>query len=247
MGMNIFDNVKYEKEKAMKRFIKFQQMKKILKVLEFVFVLCLLSWSTKKIIPSMVGFSNMVFEVFVSFLNPHFVFLIGNSIILSLFLLCNQHGQGNSSGDGNNINIYHEYSCSSETSTLTSEVPLTSSGVVPKVVEEEEMNKRVVESVQCEEVEVALAAAEHEIKRFQRTFSEKLKREIGVRGKKELRRSETENGRGGGGGGSGEGRVVGSLVKTVEHLSNEEFKLVIDDFIDKHRAFSKEPAHLRYK
>ncbi|GAA0146082.1 hypothetical protein LIER_42892 [Lithospermum erythrorhizon] len=246
-GMEVeFDNVKYEKENAMQRFNKFRKMKKIL------FGVLMLILSMKKI-PIFVKFSCKVFELWVYFLNPHFVFIIGNSIILALFLLCKQYDAENSTEN----DIFKAYSGQNEafevdltssltfevalTSPLTTEMGLTSPDAENGTLGKEELVAVAVENVECEASEVAIAAAEQEIRRFERTLSEKLKREIGVRQKKELRRSETENCRPAiSHGGGGERLMVKSTFKTVEHLSNEDFKLAIDAFIDKHKIFFNE-------
>nr|XP_043637943.1 uncharacterized protein LOC122608939 [Erigeron canadensis] len=83
--------------------------------------------------------------------------------------------------------------------------------VVPKIPEQEVT------------AEIVIKKAAKQIERFKRTQSEKLKSEITV--KRELRRSVTEK------------RMP---VKSVERLTNEEFRIAVEAFIEKQQKFLKE-------
>ncbi|KAG9150402.1 hypothetical protein Leryth_014596 [Lithospermum erythrorhizon] len=222
----IFDNVKYEKQKAMARFNMFQRMKKLLQVFELLVLLVLISWSTKKI-PLAVDFSGkFLLELINCLKKPHIVFVMENV------------------NESNDDDFEKDYDVQNNDFTKLINSPLVKTNEIPK--EEIEIINNEMQIVVAnnddgdrDAVEVAIEEAAKRIRRFERTQSEKLRRDIGVRKTKELRRSETENSRAVVRGG-GERRIVESEFNTVDHLSNEEFKLAVDDFINKHRVFFKE-------
>lgn len=74
--------------------------------------------------------------------------------------------------------------------------------------------------------ETVIKKAAKQIKKFQRTQSEKLKSEICVKARKELRRSVTEK----------------KKEKSVERLSNEEFRIAVEAFISKQQTFLKQQS-----
>ncbi|GAA0150033.1 hypothetical protein LIER_09060 [Lithospermum erythrorhizon] len=235
----IFDNVKYEKQKAMARFNMFQRMKKLLQVFELLVLLVLISWSTKKI-PLAVDFSGkFLLELINCLKKPHIVFVMVIFIVLVLVFLCKENVN-----ESNDDDFEKDYDVQNNDFTKLINSPLVKTNEIPK--EEIEIIKNEMQIVVAnnddgdrDAVEVAIEEAAKRIRRFERTQSEKLRRDIGVRKTKELRRSETKNSRAVVRGG-GERRIVESEFNTVDHLSNEEFKLAVDDFINKHRVFFKE-------
>ncbi|KAI3767139.1 hypothetical protein L2E82_17226 [Cichorium intybus] len=87
--------------------------------------------------------------------------------------------------------------------------------------------------------ETAIKQAAKQIERFQRTQSAKLKREISMKPRRELRRSVTERRR------SvevqtGDRNSSMTSSETVERLSNEEFRLAVEAFISKQQSFLKQ-------
>ncbi|KAL3634297.1 hypothetical protein CASFOL_021351 [Castilleja foliolosa] len=237
----VFDNVQHEKEKAMARFNRFRRIAKLWQFLEGLVVLGLIQWATGGFAAAVKVTGGCLVEFLLKYLhNHHVVFLIGNAIIISLFLLCRQ---SESSGDGGNL--YDDYVKYSEVSVSAQqrEPALSPSPIAAEAHDpveesgggdgEKQIVVRAPEAVvevkpQCDDVAVAIEKAKRRIQRFERTQSEKLKREISVKRRRpELRRSETDN------------RLEtvsesAAEVSEIETLSNEEFRRRVDAFIDKH-------------
>lgn len=226
----MFDNIKFEKEKAVARFNRFRRLLKLWQLLEVFVVFGLISWSSARL-PAVLRITGGYFVEFSTYLfNHHVVFLIGNAIIVLLFMLCRQNDDVSLSGGGDFYDDYVKYSEAAhrrETATLQDDMPAEESGSVSKekqIVLRTEERKGIP---QCDDVAAAIEKATRQINRFQRTQSEKLKQEIAVRPRRELRRSETENNR----------ETVSSSpsdASEIETLSNEEFRRRVDAFIDKH-------------
>ncbi|KAL2242002.1 uncharacterized protein LOC105159255 [Sesamum indicum] len=230
MEPRVFDNIKFEKEKAVARFNRFRRLLKLWQLLEVFVVFGLISWSSARL-PAVLRITGGYFvEVSTYLFNHHVVFLIGNAIIVLLFMLCRQNDDVSLSGGGDFYDDYVKYSEAAhrrETATLQDDMPAEESGSVSKekqIVLRTEERKGIP---QCDDVAAAIEKATRQINRFQRTQSEKLKQEIAVRPRRELRRSETENNR----------ETVSSSpsdASEIETLSNEEFRRRVDAFIDKH-------------
>ncbi|KAI3460339.1 hypothetical protein Pfo_017002 [Paulownia fortunei] len=233
MESQMFDNVKFEKEKAIARFNRFRRIVKLWQFFEVLVVFGLISWSSARV-PAVLKISGGYFDEFSTYLfNHHVVFLIGNAIIVLLFMLCRQNDV-NHSGAGDFYDDYVKYSeaAHQREPTLppipdTEDAPAAESGSgdgEKQIVVRKEEIKAIS---QCDDVAAAIEKATKQINRFQRTQSEKLKREIAVRPRPELRRSETDNCR-------KTASSESSDVAEIETLSSEEFRRRVDAFIDKH-------------
>ncbi|GFP88102.1 hypothetical protein PHJA_000953900 [Phtheirospermum japonicum] len=218
MEPRVFGNVKQEKEKAMARFCRFRR---IAKLWQFLQVLAVLGLMTGRF-PAALKISCGRFVELISnyLLNHHVVFLIGNTIIVLLFMLCRHNDASVSAAAGD---FYDDYVKYSEAAARQREPP-------PPIAEDAHAHgpaeepgggdgeKQIVEAVpQCDDVAVAIEKATRLIQRFQRTQSERLRREMSVR-----RPPET-----------GDRWETGGLSE-IETLSNEEFRRRVDAFIDKH-------------
>ncbi|KAL6522001.1 hypothetical protein OROMI_031878 [Orobanche minor] len=237
-----FDNVKHEKEKAVARFNRCRRVVRLWQLFEVLVVLGLISWSSGRA-PAVLKATGAYFVEFLSYylFNHHVVFLIGNAIIVLLFMLF-RHNDASVSGAGD---FYDDYVKYSEASNQRETAPLPPPRIVeesnPEAEEsgggggddEKQLVVRAQETEttsQCDDVAVAIEEAKRQIEKFQRTQSEKLKREISVRprSRSELRRSETDN------------RLEtvcfsrSADASEIETLSNEEFRRRVDAFIDKH-------------
>ncbi|CAI9763739.1 unnamed protein product [Fraxinus pennsylvanica] len=237
-----FDNVKFEKAKAMARFNRFRKITKIWQIFEGFLVFALVSWSSTRVSPVLKISGHFVLEVSY-LLNHHVVFLIGNVIIILLFVLCRQSDAGNVTGT---VDFYDDHVKHSETDKRNSSVSERES-TAPLVIAEaatvefgggDEEEKKIIvspDSMENENVTMAIEKASRQIKKFQRTQTVKLKREIAVKPRRELRRSETEN----------FGAIVTSGQRhstgittfdsaEIDTLSNEEFQRTVEAFIQKH-------------
>ncbi|KAL3505319.1 hypothetical protein ACH5RR_035160 [Cinchona calisaya] len=256
---SVFDNVKFEKEKAMARFNRFRKITKILQFLEVSVALLLISWSSTRIPGALKISGRCLFEVANYLFNPHIVFVIGNAIIVAVFVLCRENNAGKeNSGEGD---IYDNYLRHSEAHARAQERkvsvsqrdenPAPEPPATPEIKdlidgsgggdeEEDEDEKQIVyvfpeeKTEQFDAVTTAIEEATEKIQTFQRIQSQKLKREIAVKNPRvDLRRSETVK--------------VGRLrtterpemtsFDTVDKLSNEEFNLTIEAFIKRHQKF----------
>ncbi|KAK4434546.1 hypothetical protein Salat_0617400 [Sesamum alatum] len=234
MEPRVFDNVKFEKAKAVARFNRFRRLVKLWQFFEVLVVFGLISWSSARV-PAVLRITGGYFvEVSTYLFNHHVVFLIGNAIIVLLFMLCRQNDDVSLSGGGDFYDDYVKYSEAAahrrETTTVPVPEDVPAEESAGSVSEEKQIVLRTEETKgipQCDDVAAAIEKATRQINRFQRTQSEKLKQEIAVRPRRELRRSETENNR----------ETVSSGpsdASEIETLSSEEFRRRVDAFIDKH-------------
>ncbi|KAJ8532427.1 hypothetical protein K7X08_012350 [Anisodus acutangulus] len=223
-----FDNVKYEKDRSMERFNRFRKIMKMLQFIQVVVVFMLISWSWTRLPPAV--------KLSVYLFNPHVVFLIGNTIIVVIILLCRQTEANNSKPLTANFN--HEDVSPGDVQLVT-EKPVSSPASLPDMAEPDftgDENKQTVCSeskvpnkVQSNNIEEEMATKK--IKILERTQSEKLNRETAVNPKTELRRTKTDI-----------CRIVvrpgnRRQTKAVDTLSNEEFRLTIEAFIKKNQIF----------
>ncbi|KAK4429284.1 hypothetical protein Salat_1228700 [Sesamum alatum] len=238
METEVFDVVKFEKEKAIARFNRFRRIARLWQIFEVVVVFGLISWSSARV-PAVLKVAEACFVEFSTYLfNHHVVFLIGNAIIVLLFVLCRQNDTASLSGGGDFYDDYVKHSeaarqpepAPSETADAAYNPPTEVGGGGSRDEEKQIVvctEERTAVS-QCDDVTAAIEKATRQIRRFQRTQSEKLKREICVRPQPELRRSETQNRR----------KSVSSGERfdaaEIERLSSEEFRRTVDAFIDKH-------------
>ncbi|KAL8052623.1 hypothetical protein ABFX02_05G017000 [Erythranthe guttata] len=206
-------------------------------VCRLLVVLGLISWSPA-LVPAVLDFSGGFYVEFFSgyAFNPHLVFLFGNSIIALLFVLCRQSDALNLSAAGVGGDFYENYVRFGEAAEEREPVlPPPSDNMVEELSDGGDDEKQIVvraeEAVsESDDVAAAIETAVRQIERFQRTQSEKTKSQISVRPRPELRRSETtESCRQTG---SSSGPVVD--VAEIETLSGEEFRRIVDSFIDIH-------------
>ncbi|KAL3514673.1 hypothetical protein ACH5RR_027390 [Cinchona calisaya] len=246
----VFDNVKFEKAKAIARYNRFRKITKIFQFLEVFVALILISWSSTRLSGALRISGRFLFDVANYLFNPHVVFVIGNVIIVALFVLCRQNGGGSENSDDGDIYgdyVRHSEAHSQQQKVLAPDEEKNLAPDPPPTAEikdgmagsgDEAEEKQIVlcsKAEKCDEVTTAIETATKQIEKFQRTHSEKLKREIAVKPRSEIRRSETVKvGRG------RTGRIKTTSFDTVDKLSNEEFNLTIDAVIKQHQEFLME-------
>ncbi|XP_009785221.1 uncharacterized protein [Nicotiana sylvestris] len=244
----VFDNVKFEKAKAIARYNRFQNMMKMLQIFEVVVAVVLISWSWTRV-PVAVKLSGEVLVQVSAFLfKPHVVFLIGNGIIVAIVVLCRQTDAGSNDSVTDDILseeiLHNEVQQPIVTATCGGDVPILSCDSSPVTAEPSVAtteDKQVVSSelkvpeIQSNDVATAIDTATKQIQKFKRSQSEKLKREIATASShRELRRSETDMRRLVVRPGDGKSTVP---VEAVDTLSNEEFRHTIEAFIKKNQIF----------
>lgn len=226
--------VKIEKANAIARYQRFRNLAKLLQFLQLVLLLAFLSWSSTRFPDAVKTFKisgKYVAEFSTYVLNPHVIFLIGNAIVLSLYVLSRHIDLENSSTTTSVV--YEDYEKTENQSSIAAvEAPV-------EMIEEEKQivckeNSNVIIEKKSQVVEKAPII---QIKKLNRAMSEKLQQ---VKPRKEFRRSETQvrrvivN--------NGHQRMSRNLSKfeTVDTLSNEDFRLTVEAFIEKQQNFLRE-------
>ncbi|KAL1534828.1 hypothetical protein AAHA92_30959 [Salvia divinorum] len=209
----MFDDVKFEKEKAVARFNRVRNLMRLRQIIEVASVFAAVSWCAPAVAISagacLLDFSACLF-------NHHVAFLVGNAIIVLLYMLCRHSDGGAPAAD-----LYDDFVRYSEAARAPPP-PEQSEEEAPAEIGDGGCDKEMVVD-ECDNVAEVIEKATRQIKRFQRNRSEMtLRREIAVR--PELRRSETENRR----------KTVNPEAAEIENLSSEEFQRRVDAFIDKH-------------
>ncbi|KAL8250600.1 hypothetical protein R6Q59_034293 [Mikania micrantha] len=221
------DDIQVEKANALARYKRFHNISKIFRLIEVFIGVVLISWTSTRL-PTVFKASGEYLYVCSSYvLNQHVIFLIGNTIVVVCYVLSGHTDAGNETASPEIIENNHFRS--------RSEAVLNIEPVRPPVPE----TKQAVMKTDSEmPAEIAIKQEAEQIERFQRTRSAKLRREMPVKPRVELRRSVTERRR----------RVVTAGVgnstpasfETVESLSNEEFRLAVEAFISKQQSFLKQ-------
>ncbi|GER26548.1 N-(5'-phosphoribosyl)anthranilate isomerase [Striga asiatica] len=214
-----FDIVKMEKLKAITRYNLLRRFSVARHILELAALLAFISWSPAA--------ARTAVRISAHLLNHRLVFLVGNAIIALLFVLFRSAG-----GGGSVMN--EDYVKHSEAAAHQAPPPREVEGGC-------EERRTVAARPEAEpgkppgdDLAAAIERAAKQIRRFERTQSEKLRREIGARPRAALRRSESENRRAAA---AGEGGAV-----EMERLSSEEFRRTVDEFINRHWCKKKTKA-----
>ncbi|KAL1539530.1 hypothetical protein AAHA92_23998 [Salvia divinorum] len=228
MEPKIFDFIKFEKAKSIATF---NRIAKLRQYFELLLVLGLISWSSARAPALLRAATAYAVELSAYLFNHHVVFLFGNAIIFSLFLLCRRQSDAAAAAPSSGDDFYDEYVKHSDAAAAEAD-----SADLPRSEvsgEKKQIVARAEAKPQCDEnddVAAAIYNARRQIKRFERTQSEKLKREISAT----LRRSETEIRRKSV---SCDGERFDAAE--IERLSSEEFRRKIDAFIDENWSTKK--------
>ncbi|CAA0822004.1 Unknown protein [Striga hermonthica] len=219
-----FDIVKMEKLKAIARYNLLYRFAAARHILELAALMALISWSPAA--------ARTAARISAHLLNHHLVFLVGNAIIALLFVLFRSAA---AAGGGVGGVMYKDYVKHSEAAAAAHQAP------PPREAEGGYEERRTVAAraegeagkPPGDDLAAAIERAARQIRRFERTQSEKLRREIGARPRAALRRSESENRRAAAG---EEGAAE------MERLSSEEFRRTVDEFINRHWCKKKTKA-----
>lgn len=224
----MFDNVKFEKEKAIARFNRLHTIMRVRQLIEVAAVFAAISWCSSRAPAIFRSTAASLLDFSTCLSNHHIVFLIGNAIIVMLLMLCRRT---DAPAPARRRELYDDYVKYSETARAMPSPPQQGEEVA-LAAGLGDCDKQIVAvraeeataSSQCDDAAAVIEKAAKQIRRFQRTQSEVLRREIAVRQGAELRRSETECGM----------KTVNTDAAGIENLSNEEFRRRVDAFIDKH-------------
>ncbi|KAK2994146.1 hypothetical protein RJ640_020951 [Escallonia rubra] len=243
-----FDSVKTEKANAIARYRRLRNAAKLLRVVEAFVALTLLSWSSTRL-PGVLRQSGAYLSgLSCCLLSPRVVFLIGNAIVIAVFVISRQIDADNRLRTADSYGEYVQISDDQhELAAAENSPPAVAPFSPPPAAEEIAGEKKQIVSsggngcgkqiVAClenavaeTEAAAAIEEATRQIRRFERSQSEKLKREISV--KRELRRSQTVTRERQIVIASDDVRTMASF-DTVDSLSNEEFRLTVEAFIQK--------------
>jgi len=250
------DAIKIEKDKAMQRYRAFSKIATIVRSLEIFVLVVLIYWSvfrSSAYLPVAINFSGGFFRRVCDLLFcPHFVFLLGNAIIVALFANSREKTSSEKSAADEifsaapGVSIYAEKSCCGEVFSYElqaekreSEVTKVVVYVPPPPVPAETTIVHVAEKRESE----VIKAVEEERRTYRRSQSaaEKVIGEEEVKEKIELRRSKTVPRRKSR---DGEAAMGASRrrMSDVDDLSNEEFRRRVEAFIEKQQRFLMEES-----
>ncbi|KAI3684877.1 hypothetical protein L6452_34104 [Arctium lappa] len=233
------DSVKAEKANALARYKRFTNLSKLLQFIEVFVAVVLISWSSTRL-PLVLKISGEYLVAFSSYLmNQHVVFLVGNVIVVVCYVLSRRSEAGSESG-GSGI-YYGEQKYNHQKTTVDApkakpvvESPITRQAAVTESRDRMITNEKAIMKTESEvAAEAAIKQAAKQIERFQRTQSDKLKSQISMKSRRELRRSVTER---------RNGELTSTSVQAVERLSNEEFRIAVEAFISKQQSFLKQQS-----
>ncbi|XP_028069070.1 uncharacterized protein LOC114271666 [Camellia sinensis] len=228
--------IQSEKAKAMIRYRRLRNVAKMWRILEFLVAFALLSWSSTRL-PIIVSLAGQCLVQLSDYLfNPHINFVIGNAIIIVIVFLSRQNKAGNNSftGDEYGNGEAHQRIASISDGATPTPPPPTAAEMEETAYEDKQIvvSENVVTQMQCDAASTAIEQAKKQIQRFQRTESEKLKRDLQANHRPQLRRSETE---------IKERSVVRrraiSSYDAVDRLNSDEFRRTVESFIAEQRRF----------
>ncbi|KAK8653815.1 hypothetical protein V6N13_127798 [Hibiscus sabdariffa] len=226
MDSFLFDNVKAEKSKAMRRYNRLRSLAEAFRFFEFLLALLFLAWTFERV-PFVVKISGeFILKLGGVVASPIFVFLVCNVIIVTLIAKSGiftavsntdskiyeeitKVAENRSKSESQEEIVYQDKEIISEPNTTT----LTCEKMDPESDSDPEMyNPRVYTKSKSEKLPI--------IKTEEVT--------------KELRRSETEKSR----------RIenINNELFPEDKLSNEEFQRTIEDFIAKQLRFRREES-----
>ncbi|PWA92478.1 hypothetical protein CTI12_AA058680 [Artemisia annua] len=196
----IIDNIQVEKANALARYKRLNNITKVFRVMEFLVLVALISWSTSYVPNGFKVVGGYIYACSCYILNQHVVFLLGNIIVLLCYVL-----------SGQTENATESVAELIDSATDSVVIQNVTESIVPQGFED---NYKTYETTK-------------QIERFKRTQSARLKREMSMRPCRELRRSVTDRRRGGRDLDTNRRKSDGD--STVDRLSNEELRLSVTD------------------
>lgn len=227
------DTIKIEKLKAMRRYRTFKNIANIVKTLEIFVAITIVFWSiswSSAYVPSAVNLAGAFLRRVSSLLfSPHFVFLIGNAIVITLFVKSGNSNQTTTTSSSVSENVAGE--------NFSGEVPV----VEEKRVSEDATvaspaTETAIVSVKEEERESEVVAVE------ERTYRRSQSMVTVKEEKRELRRSVTEPRRKIGNRELSAAAARRRRMSEEDDLSGEEFRRKVEAFIAKQKGFLRQES-----
>ena len=256
-----FDSVKLEKANAMGRYHTLRKFANFLRVLE-IFVTLFIMLLLSRVTDTVKIFTDYLRELCVVLANPRFMFLIGNAIIVTLFVKSGHFSGVKSESSNPEPDLYEDYvhqreNCRKVGSKIDSAVTKVShdddfvkhsesqqkgfSGInspIPETSEEKQIVcwENAPHTVLPDSVTTVIKKVP-EMKFYRRTKSETIRPEIAEKPSRALRRSETDKFQKKDYSDDGKSPRI---LPTVEELSNEEFRRKVEAFIEKQQRLLRE-------
>lgn len=256
MDLFDFDNVKAEKASAMLRYNRLQTLKKLFRLIELCLALVLLSWIFTRLPFALKISSEYCRRLAEVIACPLFVFVVCNSIIITLFVKSGTFSGENPSANNADAQLYDELTKNTENrgpKLLSENLPPSAPPLLPQATEEIVYQDKQIIAHTCQVADDSVEVVSHSVwdsesdsdpdlcldssRVYRRTKSEKLVRKRGgekVTAKK-LRRSETIK--------------CGKMVRSAgdnscpeDELSDEEFQRAVDEFIAKQLWFRRQES-----
>ncbi|XP_050230958.1 uncharacterized protein LOC126679975 [Mercurialis annua] len=215
-------NIKLEKANAIKKHRQIQKIATFFRFIEICLVLALVSRFSVKL-PVAVKNSGEYFKDLTVFLvSPRFIFILGNAIVVILFVKSGHFSGQDSNGENSRTDFYEEFVQNSEKSQVMHRY--------------EDENRGKKQRTYVQQIVPEKTCASLEIKNYQRSQSEKLEQASRNKSCRELRRIASENCR----------EIVDSsevwmkIPYPEDNMSNEEFRSAVEDFIARQKRIRRD-------
>ncbi|KAL3510863.1 hypothetical protein ACH5RR_022050 [Cinchona calisaya] len=234
-------NIKLEKANAKLRYRRLQKITAMFRLMEFCIFLIIISKFTTQL-PSAFKLSGEYFRGFsVTSVSPRFVFILGNAIVIILFLksghLSTKDGVGDTTNNSCKDDLYDEYmkNCEKYRSVYKKESFTTEENQM------KQSNTKSVNGIEVVKSDAYNCCSKERKVNMQRSQSENLKRAVKEEEEaaagRELRRSVTAKCRG----------CVDNIEKTSavrsfkeDEMSSEEFRRTVEAFIARQQRALRE-------
>ncbi|KAL5788661.1 hypothetical protein ACOSP7_005610 [Xanthoceras sorbifolium] len=217
------NNIQVEKANAItKHHRQLRKMTNLFRLIEICVILLVLSRFSSQLSLAVKN-SGGYFKDLAGFLvSPRFVFIVGNLIVITLFAKSGQFSAQDSPGKGSGNDFLKEFAEKSEKT---------------QNIHRYEIEYREKQSICAEKVVSDGPHTSSEIKNYQRSQSENLRRVSCNKPCRELRRSETEKCR------KSTNPGAKKSPYPEDEMSNEEFRRTVEDFIARQQKFRREEEY----
>lgn len=222
-SVNFYD-IRAEKANAILKYRQLRKIANLFRFIELCLILVVISRFSSHLPSAFKNYSEYFRCLSVTLISPRFVFLIGNAIVITLFAKSGQFSAKHPSKKNPVADLYEEFIRNSEKDQKT------------RRAEIEYRIKQIDDSRGDASISVKKIVNPQEIKRYQRSKSEKMEVVQRENPDRELRRSETEKCK----------KIVELREDTrnssypEDGMSNEEFRQTVEAFIARQQRLRRE-------
>ncbi|XP_038900483.1 uncharacterized protein LOC120087694 [Benincasa hispida] len=222
-SVNFYD-IRAEKANAILKYRQLRKIANLFRFIELCLILVVISRFSSHLPTAFKNSSEYFRYLSVTLISPRFVFLIGNAIVITLFAKSGQFSAKDPSKKNSVADLYEEFIQNSEKNQKT------------RRAEIEYRIKQIDDSRGDSSISVKKIVNPQEIKRYQRSKSEKMEVVQRENLDRELRRSETEKFK----------KIVGlredrrNSSYPEDGMSNEEFRQTVEAFIARQQRLRRE-------